>query len=300
LELRGVRGVDHVTGILKSDFELFDTQDMNFDFLIHSQPLKVPFAETSPKAGTKILFEQQIGNASNGKILFAYNNQSVKEFVTLGEGLWQWKMTENLENSHSLNFDLLVSKIVGLIDGNSEESQFEVVSQKENYLASEKPSFAITIKNELGELAYDNSVNLQIKKDGKVVSNSSFKVSENDPFYRSSPLKEGLYTYHASCKIGDKTYTDAGSFSVNELELESKNLKADFDGLKMLATQTQGEFNILQNPDFTKLLARLNSFPTKILSFEQEKYLHNLWWAILLVLILLSVEWLARKLLGDI
>jgi hypothetical protein len=300
LTVKGLRGVDHVGGKIKSDFDLFTTEEFDFDYIQHAAPLKAPFSDLDLSPGTQVLFEQTIGTTSNGKALMAYNHQTNKEFVTLGEGIWQWKMFEYLEYENTNNFDLMISKIIGLIDGNQQETQFEVLVQKESYLESEKPSFAVTVKNELGELIYDQPIDLLIKRKDTVISKMNFKVSASDPFYKLSSLKEGIYTYVATTKVGGKTLKDAGSFSVSDLKLESKDLRADFDGLQTLSKNSKGEFYAIDKVDVKQLAEKLKQYPSKIISFEQEKFFNELFWILVLILSLFSIEWIARKYLGDV
>ncbi len=300
ISIKSVRGSDEVGGVINANFDLFSTDDFNFDFLPLAPPLKVPYAEIESKAGTKTLFYQQINNLNNQKPLFAYNNVSSNEMVTIGEGIWKWKLFESLENGNAQNFDLLISKAIGLLDRNDSDSQFEVTPQKEAYLAYEKPSFAIIVKNELGELVFDQPIDLIVKSKESTVLKSNFKVSETDPFYRLNTLQEGVYSYQASTKVGDKVFKDAGSFTVNDMKLESEVLKADFDGLRALAKNSGGQFYLLNNFNKDALLKNTSTFVSKINSNEKESYFNELFWVLLIILTLFSLEWIARKVLGDV
>ena len=193
-----------------------------------------------------------------------------------------------------------MSKVLGLIDGNELNTQFEVSSQKESYLESEKPSFSISVKNEIGELVYDQPIDLIIKRNDTVVLKSNFKVSAQDPFYKINNLKEGLYTYFASTKVGTKVLKDAGSFSVIDLKLESKDLKADFNTLRALSVNSKGGFEYLAAFDEKALLEKLKNYPDMIISQEQERNFNEIPYILLLILLLFSIEWFARKLLGDV
>lgn len=300
VELSNVKGVDLVSGTLNSTFDLFQTKDLDFSWLTHAPPMSVPFATITARSESQTLFEQKVGSVSNGKPLFIYSNKGAKEVLTLGEGLWKWRLFEQLELGKSTNFDVLVSKVVGLLEPTSKTNQLIVKSQKTNYLIAENPSFSVTVKNNLGELVYDNPIKLIINRNDSLILSTAFKVSESNPFYKGSHLTEGVYNYTASTVISGKTFKDYGTFSVSNLQLESKNLQADFEGLRQLAVNTGGAFYPLDKIDNKTLISKLTSFPNKIISQEYELLFNDMFWPLLLILLLFCTEWLARKLLGDV
>lgn len=301
LRLSTVRNTDEVSGRFKDDFSLFKTDDLKLDFVKYSPPLITAFSEVKAAPETIVLMDQMIGTVPSNKPLVAYNGRNgVRELVLLAEGIWHWKMTEFLENENHEQFEKMVSKFLGLLDEGKKEDQFRARIGQEVYNSSEKPQFSFTSKNTLGELVYGNQIELSVFKSDQAVANYRIKVSESNSFYSIPPLESGFYTFTASTEIGGKRFVNKGSFSVETLQLENKNLQADFDAMRVLSQNTGGQF--YQSAQVTRLEDWLNAqdFKNKVISNEEKNFLNHLFWPLLLLLILVSVEWIARKILGDV
>lgn len=301
LKLASVKNTDEVSGNFDSNFNLFKTDDLNLDFVKYAPPLVSAFAQVNTAPQTTVLMNQTIGTVQSNKPLMAYNgSKGVRELVFLAEGIWHWKMTEYLENQHTNQFDLLVSKLLGLLDEGNKEDQFMARIAQEQYNSTQKPQFSFTSKNTLGELVYGNLIELTLEKDNKNIANYKLKVSESNSFYSIAPLESGFYSFRASTVIGGKRLMSRGSFSVETLQLENKNLQADFDAIRVLSQNTAGQFyqaaQVAQLADWLKA----QDFKQKVVANEEKIFLNHLFWPLFLLLVLISVEWIARKILGDV
>jgi hypothetical protein len=105
----------------------------------------------------------------------------------------------------------------------------------------------------------------------------------------------GNYTYEAKFE-GTSNEVKKGSFTIQSLQVESSNTKADFGLLRNLANDSKGEFFYLK--DFNSIADKLNvSDFAKPLLIEQEnnKELISFYWIFYLLLALMSLEWFIRK-----
>lgn len=296
-----VRGVDDVGGVVNSDFDLFQFSDLDLGWLKYAPPLSVPYASFTIKPESQVIMNQSVGTVASDKPLMVYKESAgVKELVMLGEGIWRWKMTESLEKTSTKNFDLLISKLMGLLNQSRKEDQFNVKSTNEQYNVSNQPKFSVISKNQLGELIYDNEINLNLYKEKNKVASYSFKVSEDNSFYSIPEQDTGVYSFTANTVIGGKKFKEAGLFSVEDIQLESKNLQADFTGLRELASANSGIFYTQNRIDLLLGDLKKKGYKNRILSSDSQLSFIDLFWPLLLLLLLVSGEWIFRKALGDI
>ncbi|TAE50384.1 MAG: hypothetical protein EAZ89_12140, partial [Bacteroidetes bacterium] len=111
-------------------------------------------------------------------------------------------------------------------------------------------------------------------------------------------LSEGAYSYTAEGRKNDKVVgEDKGQFSVGRTHIEAYRLQADADMLRQLALRTGGEFiyarNLAELPDKIKALP---GFKPLIDYRKNRNTFHEIGWILALLLLLLSVEWVVRKL----
>lgn len=301
VKISNARGVDEVGGLPNSNFDLFEFDDLDLTWLKYSPPLVVPYANYRVSPEATVVMDQMVGSVASSKPLIVYKeDKGVKELALLGEGIWKWKMTESLEKNSTKNFDLLVSKLIGLLNQSRKDVQFSAVITNEQYNVSNQPKFSFVSKNQVGELIYSNEINLSLSREKKKVADYSITVSEENSFY-SLPLQDtGVYNYVASTTIGGKEFREVGLFSVEDIQLESKKLQADFSGLKEVTSLNSGGFFISES--LGNLVQEINNraYKNKIRSNEERINLKDLFWPLLFLLIFISTEWLARKAFGDI
>jgi hypothetical protein len=109
------------------------------------------------------------------------------------------------------------------------------------------------------------------------------------------------YSYSASTKLGNETFTASGQFTIKPLNLETRQSAADHQLLSDMAKQSGGQ--MLQPSQISQLadLIRKNE-NIKTVVYEDKRYsdLIDLKWIFILIVVLLSVEWFVRKREGEI
>jgi len=139
-------------------------------------------------------------------------------------------------------------------------------------------------------------VKLTIKGSGDTTYDAQFSKQNNAYYLNMGELPVGTYTWTAKTQLGNKTYEKSGSFSVQEIFVETANLVADFDMLKSVAQATGGKFftrNELENV-VKEIKANDNIKPV---ASYQKKYsmLLNSPWYLAAIVLLLGIEWFLRK-----
>ena len=111
-------------------------------------------------------------------------------------------------------------------------------------------------------------------------------------------LPAGLYNYTAHTTLHGKRHQVSGQFSVENPDLEAADLTADHLVLRKLALESGGKFYSSYElaslkSDFAELEA-----PAIIHTQERELLLLNLYWIAIALIIIVSGEWLTRKMMG--
>ena len=91
--------------------------------------------------------------------------------------------------------------------------------------------------------------------------------------------------------------TDRGQFSIGKSSVEHFSLKADQDLMQQIALRTGGEFAYAN--DMVSLASNIQNLPglKPTSEFKRNKVsFHEFGWVMILLLLLLSVEWVVRKL----
>ena len=114
-------------------------------------------------------------------------------------------------------------------------------------------------------------------------------------------LPVGDYSWTCSTKYGRNSYSKSGSFSVDEVLIESTNLVADHSLLQSIATATNGKFFLPQDMQQIEQEIKNNDNIKPIANYSKK---YNLWlssWVYFAcIVLLLGIEWFLRKWNGGI
>jgi hypothetical protein len=155
------------------------------------------------------------------------------------------------------------------------------------------------VYNDLFELVYGNTIQLQVRDEQGGVTNYSYTTSPGGSRYRIGGLKEGVYRFKASTTLGENTEEVNGQFLVKAQNIEAQNLTADFGLLQKLSSESGGKF--YNSNQLSVLATDLEKTKAASLIHSEETFnqLINLKWVFFLLLGLISAEWFLRKYLGS-
>lgn len=114
-------------------------------------------------------------------------------------------------------------------------------------------------------------------------------------------LAPGSYNYSATTRFNGKSYSASGTFLVENLHLEAMNLVADHSLLATLADGTGGA--MVEAHDVARLEQMLKERKDiKTLIYSETRYsdMLNLPWIFVLLILLLTAEWVLRKYNGEL
>jgi hypothetical protein len=109
-------------------------------------------------------------------------------------------------------------------------------------------------------------------------------------------LEPGSYRYQAQANNGAQKLTQAGSFIVENVQLEMMNTWANHDVLKSLAKETKGTFFTANGLDSLEIKLRQQQNFVSVAFDESNREEWIDWWPILVVIVLsFATEWFIRK-----
>jgi hypothetical protein len=277
---------------------LYDTE--NIEALSNFSPVKVPFANFSVAPQAEVMLYQRVGKVTTQKpLLLIQKSNDWSSVVMLGEGLWTWRMQEYAKYQTHKSFDELISKIIQFLSTKEDKRRFKVYPIKNEYLNNESIVFESEVYNEIYERTFGHKIDIKITDEQGSTNEYSYVTNSKNSRYKIGGLDNGIFKYTASSLIQDRIETSSGSFTVEDLQIETTKLTADHNLLKNIAELNGGKF-------YEK--SELGSLEDDVLGQEMvnkiytsEKYLSiiNMKWGFFILIIFVSAEWFLRKYHGS-
>ena len=289
---------DQVTPIFEPNFSRFRYPDEYQGVANRYPPVTVPFGRVNMKTAAEVLFRQRVGNIETSKPLWVLSTgEAQKQAVTLGEGLWQWRLQEYNRQGSQQAFDELVSKTVQYLSTREDKRKFKVYPLANEYNENEPVILETEVYNDIYEEVYGQPITLSVTDEDGASTEYTYTTSAANTRYRLGGLQEGIYQYTATTSIDGEILYSTGAFTIRNRQLESLSLTANHALLRTVAEQSGGLYTT--NP--AEIEEALQAQPAQALIHTSEEYLPlvNMPWVFFLVLLLLSVEWVMRRYFGS-
>jgi len=279
-----------------NNFVSFTFSDEAKKMLSRFPPINTPFGEYKSAVSSNAFLFQKINSIATNYPLFLFNDNNFgKTGILTGTGIWQWKVYNYLYAANHDVFNEIINKTALYLSAKGDKSFFRVLV-KNVYNENAPVEFTAELYNDSYELQNDPEVEFHFTdKEGKKYE-MLFSKQNNGYFLSLGKLSTGTYSWNANVKFGDKSYSKSGVFTVQEIQLESLNLVANYDLLQNISESTQGNFYIAT--DFSSLENDIkNNENIKTISSYQKRYslFLNSWWYYFLILLLFGTEWFLRK-----
>lgn len=289
---------DNVTASFNQTFSKFSLPDSRGIFDDYP-PISIPFGEYTLSGPTEVLLYQRVGSIATRKPLFAfYDDGSQKGAILAGQNIWKWKLQESAVNGNSNLFRDIVTKTIQFLSVKNDKQQFRFRSRGNNFSNLQSVLFDSEVYNDIYERTYGNRISLTITSADSEAQEFEFIDSEYNSSFSVPALPSGIYTYRASVRLGEKSFTDRGQFLVEEINREYLNLTADHNLLKNLSERTGGEYTHYAQTDLLIDKLRARDFKSIVKSSESYFPLIQSRWMLLTILLLFSGEWFLRKYWG--
>ncbi|MEG8945745.1 vWA domain-containing protein [Rosettibacter firmus] len=264
-------------------------------------PLTRTTTELTPKPASEILVKGTSRNLStNIPLIISMNLGSIKSFAILSGDLWKWQLLTAEKNP--LFFSNFINNIIKWLNISEKQNQFIVRTNKKIFSTGEPIEF-------IAEL-YDNTFSpIDSAKINLVVYNQTQKYNlvldkiKDGLFQTQLNINQpGNFYYEATAEYDGITLkSNKDRFTITDTEIEKLNTRMDVNFLNQLANSTNGKFyfiddlNLLKE-DLSKILKTASK--EKISNIEID--LHTDKWTLIIIIILLTVEWVIRKRSGMI
>jgi hypothetical protein len=264
--------------------------------LSSAPPLQAPFGNFNFSSAIDVLAYQKIGNIQLDKPLIYFTRKNTRKYgVIMGEGLWRWRLNDQLKNNTTANFEEFIGKLITYLAIKDNKDPFKVHVEKE-YNESESIVVKAELYNQSYELINEPEVEFAYENEEGKIFKPHFVRSGNAYKLNLGKLEQGVYSWTASTDFQDKHYSKLGTFLVKEVKLELLNTVADHRLLNNIAQNSGGSFYF---PN------QLNELKTELLQREdlvtvvyQEKSFDDLIdykWLFIIIFLLMSTEWFFRK-----
>ena len=291
---------DNVIPFYNPGFGKFLYDAENIETLNNFFPVKVPFANYDVLPQSDVMLYQKIGKVNTQKpLLLIQRTNEWSSAVLLGEGIWSWRLQEYAENQTHKAFDEMISKIIQFLSTKEDKRKFKVYPIRNEYLNSESIVFETEVYNDIYEQTFGHKIDLGITDDKNNSHSYSYVTSNKNSRYRISGLENGIFKYQATAVIKGKNEFATGSFTVNDLQIETTNLTADHNLLRNIAALNGGKFYEKSQLDQLKDDILDQEVINKIYSSETYLSIINMKWGFFILLIFVSVEWFLRKFHGS-
>ena len=297
--------VNEVTALYNNAFSLFTLDAADAIALEELPPLTAPFGEVKTSPNLQSLLTARLGSINTGQPLVSalVQGQQRRAFVW-GEGLWRWRLVDFLNNKSHDHFDRLVSHLVNFAAITDSRERF-IVETERHYSDNDEVMVHAQLYNESYEPFNTPEAKLTLQGVQGSVENhkgvqGDYNFSRQGSGYTLSlgTLPEGLYRYTATTTYDGTTYTAEGAFAVEALHLEQANLTANHTLLKTISSITGGK---MFYPDqLSSLNAELQTLKPVIYTHTRFSEMLNLLWVLILIILLLSLEWVLRKYHGEV
>ena len=285
-----------VQPIYNENFDLFTLNKEWSNSFSNFPPLLTPFGNYQMKLGVNVLFNQKIGNVATEKpLVLIHNSNDGKLAVITGEGIWRWRLHNQLLYGNKDHFDDLISKIAQFLSLKEEKSRFRVYSNN-NFLVNEEIKFEAEVYNQTYELINEPEVNMVItNEEGKQFTYSFSRVGKSYNLGAGQFLP-GTYSYKSIVQLGNEVFEESGQFSVSPIQVETIQTIANHQLLSNLVNKRGGEVVSMDSIFSIPNKIKNRSDVKTIVSYEERlSDLIQLKWIFFLFLSMVSLEWFVRK-----
>jgi hypothetical protein len=300
LRIAGARpGTTDALPVLARGFDGFTLEDDVVRTFERFPPLQVPFAMYEPVPGGTPVFNQRIGAVRTEQPLIAVSRQGARRTgIITGEGLWRWRLATHQQHGDHRRFDLFVHKLVQFLALRVDRDRFRVSHARE-FAGNEPVRFAAELYNAALEPVNTPEVSI-VLRDGEG-RDYPYTFTPAGTGYRldAGRLPAGSYTWKARTEHDGTVHTADGEFVVRDLLAEQLNTVADHGLLAGIAARTGG---LLVRPGSTdQLELAIRDRPEIAARSYTHASLGDLigrWWILLVILGLLTAEWVMRRRAG--
>lgn len=286
---------DIAQNTINKNFKGFTFSEQVKTFLKSSPPLFVPFTNLESQSPTEhILLQNILGSTNNKGIISIGNLKDVRYGIIQGEGFWKWRMNDFKTNQSFETFDGFIQSVVRLINIQKDKRLFHIdfpssINQNEEHIIDAK------IYNDSYEQITEDEIQLNVKHSNGLEFTFPFNKIQQIYQTKVSITDIGHYTYEIINLSKSNNRLASGEFDVIENNLESQNEVANFEVLRFIANETNGQFINESSMSTLPDLVFSKKIEKNVYTQKKTKGLISKVWILVLILLLGLTEWFLRR-----
>ena len=247
----------------------------------------------------RVLATHQVrGIPLDDPMLVIRNRNRHRTAALLGAGTWRWKnLPDDLQAVAPFWTDMF-SNMIQWLTTREDDRPVRVAPLEDLFSGGEPVLFDGEIYDESLNPVDDASVEIVVTQSDSIRYPYSMEPAGNGQYTLNiGALPEGTYRYSATAQQNGMVLgSDAGTFAVGSLTLEFKETRADGQLMRQIAQRSGGMTFAPDQPEaVAQHLASSGSFVPMIFEERVETELWQRYIFFLIILFLLTVEWLVRK-----
>lgn len=267
--------------------------------LSSAPPLHGPFGNYKFSSAVDVLAYRKVGNIQLDQPLIYFTKKGGNRLgVITGEGIWRWRLSDQLRNGSTANFEELITKLITYLAIKENKDPFRIQIDNE-YNENEKIVVEAELYNKSFELINEPEVEFNVTNEEGSKFEFHFVRTTNAYRLDIGKLSEGLYQWESKTQFQGQNFRKTGNFLVKEIKLELLNSTADHRILKNIAENSGGRFYLpAQMNELSKDLKENEELVTVVYQEKSFDDLIDYWWLFIVIFVLMSVEWFVRKYQG--
>jgi len=261
-------------------------------------PLLGHYAPITPKPGVEILLETE---SSRAPVFVYYDTGGGRVALVAAGPMWRWGF---LAEDGSV-YDDLMSRMLDFLARGGDTERFVLKSKKNVYDSGETAVLTAEIFNEKMQPVTGAPVRVEVSRvsgNGEVPLDiySMRREGSDNPRFRVSlpPLPAGRYRLRGEADLPGRTVVSQPvDISVSEVSVEFQRVDQDRNNLASIARLSGGLH--VDAADADRLNARITLDP-RVTEVTSEMSLRTSVIVFVMILLLLSIEWIIRKRIGMI
>ncbi|MFT6814207.1 MAG: hypothetical protein ACJAZ3_000092 [Sphingobacteriales bacterium] len=294
------KATDQSQASYTNNFYRFTLEESQLTNLQNLPPLNSPFGEYKTQANLSVLFNQKIGTVVSDKALFAVNASSAGKIgILTGTGIWKWKLFNYVNQGNSLDFKAFINKSVQYLCSDQRKDKFKVILNSKEFTPEDNILIRAELFDDTYQLINSPDINIQLTNTSGQEFNFAFGKTKQAYFLNAGQLPIGSYSYRAAIKLNNETISRSGSFIVKQLNIEELNTTADHRLLNSMSVNSGGKLYYPSEISAIEqdLLNNVNIKPVSYFELSTKELIRQKW-LFFLILVLLTIEWFARKRAG--
>ena len=294
---KNINQLENYSASFNNSFFTFSQKNIGFE---NFPPLLDYFGELNIMIPHQTLLFQNInGYSSQRPLLVTANENNQKKIFLFGEGIWKWRSSSFQKKNSFINFDKFIGSIVQYASNKKIRDRLDI-DIKPSYNINSKILISAFYIDE--NFQFDNRATLLftvLNKNTKEKKILPFSLSDSSYQLYLNSLDSGKYEYTVS--VNEQDISKKGNFVVNDFLLEEQFTSANSNKLGLLAKKTKGELYFEDN--YNLLIDKLvndDQFQIEQKSKQISSNLINKTWMMLVIVTLLSIEWIIRKYIGKV